>query len=327
MGTSPNAPEAAPAPARILAPVDRVAEVEVLARAGAHELYGGVQPDAWGSSARSANQRTFDSAQFSTEAQFAEAAGLARDLGLPLHLALNAPLYDPVDYPALLGLLERAAAWGVEGVIAGDLGLLARLGRAGLPLEVTLSTMAGPLNQRAVSFFRRFGVSRVVLPRHLRLEEMVEIVGAHPGITFEAFVLIGRCPNEEGYCTFQHTSPSRRWPCEIPYALEGEAGEPLGGAHPLSRWQDRWSCADRRLACGLCGIEGLRDGGVTHFKIVGRGGPTSAKEANVKLVAAFLGGDRSASEARSAYRERFGHACRLLECYFPEFHPDAEAGA
>ncbi len=319
---SPSAPEKA----RILAPVDRVSEVEVLARAGAHELYGGVRPDAWDSMTRSANQRTFDSAQFADEAQFAEAAGRARDLGLPLHLALNAPLYDPADYPALMGFLERAASWGVAGVIAGDLGLLARLGRAGLSLEVTLSTMAGPLNRWAVQFFRRFGVTRVVLPRHLRLEEMVEMVGQHPDLTFEAFVLIGKCPNEEGYCTFQHTHPSRRWPCEIPYALERESGEPLGASHPLSRWHQRWGCADRRLACGLCGIQGLRDAGVTHFKIVGRGGPTAAKEANVKLVAAFLGEGRSASEARSAYRERFGHACRLLECYFPQFHPDAEAG-
>lgn len=323
MGPLPSDPE----DARILAPLDRAAEVEVLARAGAHELYGGVRPDGWASGLRSANQRTFDSAQFPSEGQFAEAARRAVDLGIPLHLALNAPLYDPTDYPALLGLLERAAAWGVAGVIAGDLGLLDRMGKASLPLEVTLSTLAGPLNAWAVGFFRRFGVSRVVLPRHLRLDEMAALAAAHRDVVFEAFVLIGRCPNEEGYCTFQHTSPSRRWPCEIPYALEGEGGNPLEPSHPLVRWHENWRCADRRLGCGLCGIDGLRRAGVTRFKIVGRGGPTEAKEANVRLVGRFLEGGLSRKDARDAYRERFGHNCRHLECYFPEFHPGAEDAA
>lgn len=307
----------------LLAPVDREEEVGLLAAAGAHELYGGVQPDAWLRAGRgvSANQRTFSSAHFPSEASFARAAAEARREGVALRLALNAPLYDPPDYPELVALAARAAAWGVAGVIAGDLGLLQRLSRAGLPLELTLSTMAGAMNRESLAFFRRFGISRAVLPRHLTLAEMAALVGTHPEVGFEAFVLVGRCPNEEAYCTFQHTSPSKRWPCEIPYELSDAGGGPLPAGHPLAGWHASWRQADRRLACGLCAIPELARIGVRHLKLVGRGGPTSVKVANAALVRAFLSGDRSPAQARAAYEDRFGGPCHPLVCYFPELHP------
>jgi len=305
----------------ILAPVDREEEVGPLAAAGAHELYGGVQPAGWEGRSTSANQRTFASAQFPSEESFARAAAEARAAGAPLHLALNAPLYAPSDAAALLALAERAAGWGVAGIIAGDLGLLGRLRQAQLPLELTLSTLAGALNRHAVAYFRRFGVSRAVLPRHLTLAEMGALVQAAPDLAFEAFVLVGRCPNEEGYCTFQHSSPDKRWPCEIPYTLSGLGGEPLPEGHPLARWHGSWREADRRLACGLCGIPELARLGVRHLKIVGRGGPTQAKVANVRLVAEFLSGDRPSGDALAAYETRFGRPCHALACYFPELHP------
>jgi len=307
--------------ARVLAPVDREEEVELLVQAGADELYAGVQPSAWLGRAVSANQRTFASAQFADEASFARAASVARRLGAPLHLALNGPLYDPTDYPDLLGLAERAVSWGVDGLIAGDLGLLVRISRAGLPLRLTLSTMAGALNQEAIVFYRRFGVERVVLPRHATLGEMEALVRAHPELVFEAFVLVGRCPNEEGYCTFQHTSSAKRWPCEIPYELTEIDGGPVPEDHPLAAWQGSWNGADRRLACGLCAIPELLLAGVRVLKIVGRGSPSAAKVANVELVKGFLGEPRTREEALAAYEARFGRPCHLLTCYFPELHP------
>jgi putative protease len=307
----------------ILSPCDRVDELAPLVEAGAGELYGGAQPDGWAGRFVSANQRTFASAHFPSETALGEALFEARRLGAPFHLTLNAPLYDPASYGELLGLAERAAARGAAGLIVGDLGLLVRLHKARLPLEVTLSTLAGATNREALRFFARFGIARAVLPRHLTLAEMGNLVRAHPGIGFEAFVLVGRCPNEEAYCTFQHVSPDKRWPCEIPYRLSDTDGLPLGPEHPLARWHDRWSEADRRLACGLCAIGPLRKAGVHCLKLVGRGGPTEAKIANVRLVAEFLSRRRHLRrDARQAYVGRFGRPCHPLTCYFPELHPD-----
>lgn len=301
---------------KLLVPFDRAGEATVLGAAGATELYGGVQPDGWHNTQLSATQRTFAAAHFPSETAFAEAVTEARTVGLPVQLTLNAPLYDSASCQRLVALAEQATGWGVAGVIVGDLGLLARLHARQLPLAVTLSVLAGAWNQQSVAFFKRFGVQRVVLPRHLHLNELGAIVAAHPGLEFEAFVLVGKCPNAEALCTFQHTAPDGRWPCEIPYRLHSADG-PLSDDHPVALYQQRWQSCDRRLACGLCAVPELARLGIRTLKLVGRGGPTAAKVANVELVARFARGE-DPREARAAYRDRFGRGCDRLICYYPD---------
>ncbi len=310
-------PASSPTPAGpgILAPVDGPHEVAPLAEAGATELYGGVwAPD--GEPGLSATQRTFASAHFADEAALRTAIRTARSLGLGFHLTLNAPLYAPQRLESLLALADRAAGWGATGVIAADPGLLAALADRQRGPMLTLSTLGGALNAEAFRFFERYGISRAVLPRHLTLEEVRAVCRGVPGVEFEAFVLVGACPNEESLCTFQHVSPSKRWPCEISYRLTDGAGEPLPADHPLVRWYRQWGETDRRLGCGLCAVPRWVEAGVRHLKIVGRGGPTAQKAANVALVAAVLRGE--VAEVPRAYRERFGRPCHRLVCYARE---------
>ncbi len=302
---------------KILSPIDRFEEVGLLIDAGADELYGGVVPDSWTHGGVGPNQRTFANAQFSSEDSFAKAVTEAAARGVKFHLTLNAPLYPPTAYDELIELASRAATWGLSSLIVGDLGLILRLKDVGLPLEITLSTMAGALNTHSLDLFRRLGVGRVVLPRHLTLKEMGEMVAYAPELEFEAFVLVGKCPNEESYCTFQHTSPQKRWPCEIPYRLYDEGGKELDKDHPFVHWNEGWNEADRRKGCGICAIGRLAEIGVKIVKLVGRGGPTKGKVANIKLVKGFVDSPER-SDGKQAYLERFGCECSPHACYFPE---------
>jgi putative protease len=300
----------------LLSPFDNLEETLPLIEAGADELYGGVLPDDWGSGRLSPNQRTFASAQFSSEKEFAKAVELAGSRDVPVYLTMNAPLNPPEAQKKLLGLAKRCAGYGVKGVIAGDPGLIVKIRETGIPLEITLSTMAGALNASAFALFAGLGVSRAVLPRHLTLGETAEITAALPDLTFEAFVLVGKCPNEEAHCFFQHTAPDKRWPCEIAQTVNA------AGDNPLKRRFERWSSCDRRFSCGLCAIRGLIERGVSVQKLVGRGGPTAGKVANVRMVRRFM--DNPAlgrAEALLAYCSRFGMECDPLVCYYPELHP------
>ncbi len=311
----------------LLAPVDAPDEIPALARAGATAVYGGVQPAGWPGRALSATQRTFPSAHLQDEDALAGAIRAARQHGLAFHLVLNAPVYPPGRVGDLVSLAARAAAWGATGVIAADLELLRALDRAGTGLAVTLSTLGAFLNREAVGLYRAYGLSTVVLPRHLTVSETASLVAAHPDLAFEAFVLVGRCPNDEALCTFQHTAPDKRWPCELWYRLTAPGGEELAPDHPFVRWHRSWEAADRRLACGLCAVKALKGAGVRGFKVVGRGGPTRAKVDNVRLVAGFLGGEHGPGDGPAAYRARFGRPCHPLTCYYPELFPaqqDAE---
>ena len=62
----------------------------------------------------------------------------------------------------------------------------------------------------------------------------------------------------------------------------------------------------------------MKDIGVKVAKLVGRGGPTSGKVANIKLVKRFLEGGLTRENAKVAYFERFGTSCSPEVCYFPE---------
>lgn len=306
---------------RILSPLDRLDEVGTLIDAGADELYGGVIPDGWAHRNLLVNQRAFASAQFPSEADFAAAVREAAARHVPVHLTLNAPLYDPSLYPDLLALAERAASWGTAGLVVGDPGMLSRLAARRLPLEITLSTLAGTLNRHALAFHRALGLSRAVLPRHLTLAEVGSLVDSAPDLLFEVFILVGKCPNEEAHCTFQHVSPAKRWPCEIAYDYLTEEGECAAGDHPRVAWARRWERVDRRMGCGVCAIPELRRLGVEVLKLVGRGGPTEGKAANVRFVRRFAEADASRDQALAAYAERFGRPCDPLVCYFPQLHP------
>ncbi len=316
---------------RIVSPVDRLSEALPLLEAGVDELYGGVLPGGWRERfglLGSANQRTFPEAQVPGFDDLAAIVALAHTRGATFSLTLNAPFYSDEQMPLLEELVDEAAAAGIDGVILADLGLLRRLRRRHPQLEYHASTLAHLTNSAAIDFFRRQGISRAVLPRHLTVADMTAIAARTRGVRLDAFLLVGKCPNTEGLCTFHHSSPDRVWPCEIPYRITplagGEPSESLRGA--MER-QGSWATTNRRHGCGLCAIPHLLRSGLWGLKLVGRGAATEQKVRNVLLVRDFI--DLAATEpdleryrhkARAAHRRRFGSACSPNVCYYPEFY-------
>jgi putative protease len=314
---------------RIISPVDQLSEVALLLEAGATELYGGYVPPDWSerfSLYTSINQRTFSSAQIGTRQDLKSIVDQVHAKQARFSLTLNAPFYTEDQLPSLIDYISEVVSIGVDGLILADLGLL-RLIRPRFPdLELHASTLAHLSNSEAVAVYLDAGIDRVVLPRHLPVSEMSAIVAAHPGIHFDAFLLVGNCPNTEGLCTFHHSSPDRIWPCEIPYAIEAvESGTSVALQSTIDQ-QASWSHSNRRHGCGLCAIPALQQAGIFGLKLVGRGAPTAAKVRNVLLAVEFdqlsLSGEERESfqnKARAAHRHRFGQDCSTNVCYYPEF--------
>lgn len=315
---------------RIISPIDRYEEAALLLEAGADELYGGFVSAPWRERfglLGSPNQRTFAQAQFDTFEDLARVVETAHGAGKTFSLTLNAPFYTDRQMPLLLDLVEETVQAGIDGVILADLGLLALLQKRHPQLEYHASTLAHLMNSEAVRFYQTEGIDRVVFPRHLTTAEMAKIVAACPQVRFDAFLLIGKCPNTEGLCTFHHSSPDRIWPCEIPYRItpqEEPASETVLAA--IVR-QKRWSVTNRRHGCGLCAIPALRRAGLFGVKLVGRGAPTAQKVQNVSLVREFLNLASTQEDfaayrraAVAAHRRRFGAGCDPNVCYYPEYY-------
>jgi putative protease len=313
---------------RIISPVDSLAEAPRLLAAGADELYGGFVPPEWQDSFEllaSINQRTFAAAQIASEAELAGIVRLAHAAGRTFALTLNAPYYSDAQLPLLLAYLDRMVALGIDGLILADLGLLRLLPGRYPELEFHASTLAHLSNSAALRFYASHGIRRAVLPRHLTIAEMAAIAAAVPEVRCDAFLLVGKCPNTEGLCTFQHVSPERIWPCEIPYRIAPVSDSPSPALQAAMQRQVSWAHTDRRHGCGLCAIPWLQRAGICGLKLVGRGAPPALKESNILLVCEFLALAVEATDfsayrrrAMAAHRARFGAECHPNICYYPE---------
>jgi putative protease len=316
---------------RIISPVDHLGEVAELLVAGADELYGGYVPAAWGARfglLASINQRTFAGAQIDSYADLQSIVEQVRVHGGRFSLTLNAPYYTDAQIPLLLDYVEEASAAGIDGVILADLGLLRKLRPRFPRLQMHASTLAHLVNSAAVAEYRDAGIDRVVLPRHLPLAEMASIIAASPGVRFDAFLLVGNCPNCEGLCSFHHSSPDRIWPCEIPYAIDPVAAASSALTSAIGR-QGSWAKSNRRHGCGLCALPALREAGIDGLKLVGRGAPAAEKVRNVLLACEFIDlvdtepdFDNYQKKALSAHLTRFGRDCSPNVCYYPELCPN-----
>jgi putative protease len=124
----------------------------------------------------------------------------ARSRGVRLYLAMNTLLTES-DLPEAISLLHQVAPLSPDAVIVADLGLL-RILRDFFPrIPVHVSTQAGCASAEAAEEFARMGASRVILERHLRLEEVARIAARSP-VGVEIFVHGSLCYSYSGKCFF-----------------------------------------------------------------------------------------------------------------------------
>ena len=189
------------------------------------------------------------------------------------------------------------------------------------------STLAHLGNSAAIRFYQSQGIGRIVLPRHLTVAEMAEVHAQTPEMDCDAFLLVGKCPNTEGLCTFHHSSPDKIWPCEVPYSVEAVQQLVSEDLRLAMERQRGWADSDRRHGCGLCAIPQLIKAGISGLKLVGRGAPTRRKVKNLLITKKFVQlaeeielFDDYRAEAMRAHREHFGIGCCENVCYYPEFY-------
>lgn len=312
---------------KILAPADRLDEVRPLIEAGADELYGGFVPPEWDkayAAVGSINKRAFAAAQFATFDELVEAVEVAHSMGVRFFLTLNNDFYSSAQMPLVLKLAADAANAGIDGLLVADLGLILELKKIKLPLELHLSILSAVLNSQAALFYKDLGISRVVLDRTLTTTEIAKIISNVPDLEFETFVMYGKCPNIEGFCSFfHHEDPDHIWPCGRACNLTPvppDSPEAISAAAA----QAGWASAVRGNACGLCAVHDLMKAGLTAAKIAGRGRQTEHKLAAVAALKSVrdltaMGASRAdvIKIAGASHERLFDLPCSPYECYFP----------
>jgi putative protease len=262
---------------RVLAPVDKVEEVEEVIRSGADELYCGVLSRDWllKYTIAALNRRPHPACNLKSFKELEECVEIAHSYGVPVALTVNEHYYINEQYPILLDYIEKALDAGVDSLIVSDLALLLTLRDMRLGVKLHVSTGGTTFNSETVKFYQELGASRVQLDRHLTIQEIRDIHKEISGIETGVFILNSKCANIDGFCTFLHfasSDPAYTNACMLPYEVQVESFEDdekkvVAGIRQQV-WQ-RYHIDDR--PCGVCALYEFNEIGLSYVKIVGRG--------------------------------------------------------
>jgi len=335
---------------KILSPISRLDEVEKVIAAGADELYCGILLDDWRSSytvAASINRRQEDnlilgtSPHYKSFEEFKESVKIAHSGSVPVALTLNEHYYSNEQYPHLLSYVDKALEAGVDALIIGDVAFIVTIQEMEIPVNVYVSTAGTVFNSEAAQFFKELGASRIILPRHLTIEEIGAIAHDVPDMELEAFILNSRCANIDGFCTFQHgladlfsdsmVKEHYLNACMLPYNLSVYP-DTTGQLDPATKdkisWerQSIWSALhiDDR-PCGACALYEFSTMGLHGVKIVGRENTKSKKIKDITFLRTLLdflseknpGREDFRKYSRSLYQETYKWPCLIFKCYYP----------
>lgn len=167
---------------------------------------------------------------------------------------------------------------GVDAIILSDPGVLdlAKKIAHGIPLH--LSTQANCTNWQAADFWKKQGISRIILARELALEEIREIHRQVPDVELECFVHGAMCMAYSGRCILSKFLSQRSanqglcsQPCRWAYNVS-PAGENENLQKKLEIEEDRHGTylLNSEDLCLIEHLEKLKEAGVSSFKIEGR---------------------------------------------------------
>lgn len=295
---------------RYSVPVNAASEVPALVAAGASELYCGYMDEWWTrryGDHDSASRRQ-GAANINTMDELRATVEVAHDLGIPLHLALNARYTEP-----MLDHLEELCAqfeeWGGTGVILCDLGLMWRL-RTRTKLVKTLSILAVAQNAQTIRAYTRLGTTRMVLPRFMGPAEAASLLAKVPDMEAASMAFFDKCPWVDGYCRHRHG---------VSYLTRD--AEPYDTAPPLYTFDTTYrthACLGNvcdylvPYPCAACQLDAFEDAGVGTAKLGGRGRPLNERLRALRFLqtARQLPDDEDRS---ILYRSTFRQTCH---CYY-----------
>jgi len=236
----------------LLCPAGSLEKLKISVLYGANAVYLGGQN--FGLRQRSEN--------FTTE-ELIEGVKFAHDRNVLVFVVLNSFLHDQ-DLLALPKFLEILEKIKVDAVIVSDLGVIETVKKhSSIPIH--LSTQASSLNSFSAKFYKKMGVSRIVLGREITISEAKKIK-EEAGVEVELFVHGSMCMSYSGNCVISNFTQGRdsnrggcAHSCRFEYSFDNLEQEKLNAYFMSSKDLN-----------GLRVLEEFIKAGIDSIKIEGR---------------------------------------------------------
>lgn len=128
---------------------------------------------------------------------------LARDLNKKIYLTANIFARN-LKLKPFVNQIGAFAELRPDALIMSDPGLISIVKEKHPEIQIHLSVQANCMNWQSVKFWQKQGVTRVILSRELRLDEIKEIKDRVPDIELEAFIHGSICIAYSGRCLLSH---------------------------------------------------------------------------------------------------------------------------
>lgn len=195
-----------------------------------------------------------------------EGVAFAHERGKRVYVTVNIILHNE-DVTNLTQYLKELDKIGVDAIIISDPTVLS-LARKYTNLEIHLSTQQSTLNYEAAAFWKKQGVTRIVMARELTKED-IQLIKNKVDIEIESFIHGAMCAAYSGRCVLSNFLTARdsnrggcSQICRWDFDLLDENNNPIIG-------EKNFSFCTKDLSM-LKHIPEMIDMGITAFKIEGR---------------------------------------------------------
>lgn len=247
---------------KVMSPVSSLSTCKFQIQGGADEIYVGLDDDTFHNIGFSGRGRyDFQGNKISpTFEQLKEIVEFSHKNNVIVNYAANTVYSsnsaENVYQKAYLEYIDKGVQAGVDQIIVGDLGNLMLLNENKIKIPLVASVFFASFNIETINFLKQYGVFRVVLPHHLRIEEIKEIK-EKTDVEIELFAGVG-CSNIDGRCGFLHNTGENI-----------ELGIPCKAKYTMKNGREA-SILDSTLDCMLCSMAELCHMGIDVVKIIGR---------------------------------------------------------
>ena len=323
---------------KIVAGLGSIDEYETFVKAGADEFFCGYVPFSWAEKygvIHPLNRREvlFYNVQIGSMSELQILKKMVDYYGKPVELTFNSIYYTGEQYPVIAEIITQCMAAGFENFIIADPALMLYLRQQKINCGIHLSGETAEVNRGMLEQMLPFGIRRVIFHRKNSLEDMQSCIKeADFPHEYEAFILNELCHFSGAFCNSLHCDELTHL-CRVPYELgnlhkkeETDAAQKdvaetdrIQGKEGKGLPFDEDGYLTGSTGCGLCALYRMKQVGITHLKLVGRGNYTDFMEKDIRQLRKALDilekSDNELQYQREMKASLFPNGCSQ-NCYY-----------
>ena len=323
---------------KIVAGLGSIDEYETFVKAGADEFFCGYVPFSWAEKygvIHPLNRREvlFYNVQIGSMSELQILKKMVDYYGKPVELTFNSIYYTGEQYPVIAEIITQCMAAGFENFIIADPALMLYLRQQKINCGIHLSGETAEVNRGMLEQMLPFGIRRVIFHRKNSLEDMQSCIKeADFPHEYEAFILNELCHFSGAFCNSLHCDELTHL-CRVPYELgnlhkkeETDAAQKdvaetdrIQGKEGKGLPLDEDGYLTGSTGCGLCALYRMKQVGITHLKLVGRGNYTDFMEKDIRQLRKVLdileNSDSEAQYQKKMKASLFPDGCSR-SCYY-----------